>query len=324
MNLHENPNLFGQAIRFTADKMHIPPIYIEKDYWVTYALRLIFKSEIGYGVVFKGGTSLSKCYKIIERFSEDIDLVLLKCDGETGNHLKSKLKFISNVLSNTLPEIEIAGITRKMGMSRKTVHHYTKIFNENYGQVREVIVLESSWLSRPEPYERKYINSYISEVLQQNDQQFIIEQYELFPFEISVLNPSRTMGEKIMSLVRFSYGDNALDQLKNKIRHIYDLHQLLLHKELNSFFYSYDFEDLLTQVAVDDANSLKNNNLWLMHHPKEAMVFKDLNRIWPELQKAYNSDFSSMVYGTLPKEKDVLESMRLIQKRLNSLDWLNA
>lgn len=61
-----------------------------------------------------------------------------------------------------------------------------------------------------------------------------------------------------------------------------------------------------------------------MHHPKEAMVFKDLNRIWPELQKAYNSDFSSMVYGTLPKEKDVLESMRLIQKRLNSLDWLNA
>lgn len=59
MILHENKNLFGQAVQFTADKMQIPVIYVEKDYWVTFALYTIFHNPIGQDVVFKGGTSLS-------------------------------------------------------------------------------------------------------------------------------------------------------------------------------------------------------------------------------------------------------------------------
>ena len=69
MKLHENKNLFRQAVQFTADQMKIPTNYIEKDYWVTYALFTIFNNEIGKDAVFKGGTALSKCYNMIERFS---------------------------------------------------------------------------------------------------------------------------------------------------------------------------------------------------------------------------------------------------------------
>lgn len=69
MRLHEDERLFEQAIRFTAQEKGLREIYVEKDYWVTYALYLIFHADIKDQVVFKGGTSLSKCYSIIERFS---------------------------------------------------------------------------------------------------------------------------------------------------------------------------------------------------------------------------------------------------------------
>ncbi len=62
MKLHQNQTLFRQAIRATADKMNIPDIYVEKDYWVTYTLFLISEYDIIKDVVFKGGTALSKCY----------------------------------------------------------------------------------------------------------------------------------------------------------------------------------------------------------------------------------------------------------------------
>ncbi|MEZ4980466.1 MAG: nucleotidyl transferase AbiEii/AbiGii toxin family protein [Saprospiraceae bacterium] len=107
--------------------MQIPAIFVEKDYWVTYALFTIFNDEIGGDTVFKGGTALSKCFNIIERFSEDIDLVVLRREGESNNRLTAKIKTISNIVGNVLPEIEIAGLTHKMRMNRKTGHSYKRI-----------------------------------------------------------------------------------------------------------------------------------------------------------------------------------------------------
>jgi hypothetical protein len=75
----------------------------------------------------------SKCYNLIERFSEDIDLVVLRHEGETDNKLKTKLKAISEVVENVLPEATIDGITHKVGTIRKTAHAYSKEFKGNYG-----------------------------------------------------------------------------------------------------------------------------------------------------------------------------------------------
>ena len=66
MNLHENKQLFSQAVRFTSDLVGIPPIYIEKDYWVTYVLHTIAYNSIGSEAMFKGGTALSKCFGLIQ------------------------------------------------------------------------------------------------------------------------------------------------------------------------------------------------------------------------------------------------------------------
>ena len=96
MKLHENKTLFRQAVQFTADQMKVPAIYVEKDYWVTRALFTIFNNEIGKDTVFKGGTALSKCYNMIERFSEDIDLVVLRREGESNNRLTTKIRTITH------------------------------------------------------------------------------------------------------------------------------------------------------------------------------------------------------------------------------------
>ena len=321
MRLHNNSDLFKDAIRITAQQKDISPIYIEKDYWVTYALYTIFHHAIGADVVFKGGTALSKCYKTIDRFSEDIDLVMLRREGESNNKMTSKIRAISEVVNGVLSEVEIEGLTQKMGMNRKTAHTYNKEFKGSYGQVRDVIIVEATWLGYFEPYTTKQLNSFVGEMMLTNNQAAIAEANGLMPFDVRVLEPIRTLCEKIMSLVRFSYSENPIDDLKNKIRHTYDLHQLLRQQEFLDFFQSNEFPKLLLKVANDDVVSYKNSNEWLAHHPNEALIFKDLDNVWNELKATYNNSFKTLVYGSLPPDDSVLEILKMIRERLAGIVW---
>lgn len=321
MNLHLDNNEFIKAVDFTANSMGISAIYVEKDYWLTYALFNVFNNEIGKDTIFKGGTSLSKCYNMIDRFSEDIDLVVLRREGETDTKLKAKLKAISKVVETYMPEVDVVGVTHKMGMNRKTAHSYNKSFEGTYGQVRDVIILESTWLGYYEPYTTKSIVSFVGKMMIDNQQSEIAKEYGLLPFELLVLEPIRTICEKIMSLVRFSYGENPIDDLKKKIRHTYDLHQLLKQNEFLDFLKSKNFDDMILKVANDDVFSFRNNNKWLNFHPNEALIFKDLESVWSELKSIYIGDFKNLVYGEFPKQEEILETLKLIQQRLKTISW---
>lgn len=322
MKLHENEELFKQAIRYTAQKMNIPEIFIEKDYWVTFALYTLFKSEIGSQVVFKGGTSLLKCYGIINRFSEDIDLVVLRNDGESNNQLTNKIRKVSEIISKTLPEVDLPKVTVKMGMNRKTAHTYDKKFDGDFGQVRDKIIVEATWLGYFEPYTEIPISSFIYNMMVENGQKDIAEQYGLQPFIGKVLSPKRTICEKIMSLVRFSYGENPIDDLRLKIRHAYDLHQLLQVKEFSDFFHSEDFVQMLIKVGQDDVASYKSNNKWLKNHPNDAIIFKDVENTWSQLKDSYNTQFRKMVFGEeFPSADEILNTLQSIKQRLSDINW---
>ena len=321
MRLHENLTLFRQSVEFASQKLDIPQIYIEKDYWVTYALHLIFHNEIGEETVFKGGTALSKCFGIIERFSEDIDLVVLRKDGESANQLKNKLKKVTDVVSKQLEVVEIEGVTKKLGMIRKIAFNYKQEFKGVFGQVRDVLIVESTWLGRYEPYHKHEIASYIYDMMRAADQLELANEYGMLPFEVNVLHVNRTICEKIMSLVRFSYGEDPLYDLKKKIRHTYDIHQLLQVPEIKGFFESTDFERMLHLVAKDDTESFKSKNEWLAHHPKEALIFSQTEEIWKELENTYTDEFGNLVHGILPAGTDVLESLKLVSERLKNVNW---
>lgn len=321
MRLHENEQLFRQAISATADKLGIDVIFVEKDYWVTYALKEIFNSSAADYTVFKGGTSLAKCYNLIDRFSEDIDLVVLKSDGDSNSRLTTKIKTIGEVVSAVLPEVQIDGITHKMGMNRKTAHSYMKVFNGNFGQVRSEIIVEATWLGYYEPYTTRQISSLVAEMMFSTKQDAMAEEYGLMPFEIRVLEPIRTICEKIMSLIRFSYTVNPIDDLGKKIRHTYDLHQLLQQEEFREFFYSEKFDLMLLKVAADDVASFKNNNTWLEHRPENAIIFANLDETWNVIKNIYINNFSDLVYGNFPDESEIYKTLQMIRERLSKVDW---
>jgi len=321
MRLHENKELFQDAVIATSQQKGIREIYIEKDYWVTYALYNIFKNEIGKETVFKGGTALSKCFNLIQRFSEDIDLVVLRKESETANQLKNKIKKISKCVSDVLPETEIDGISNKVGMIRKTAHNYPKTFTGHFGQVRDIIIVESTWLGHFEPYTTANVNSIIYEMMLQSNQQTLIDEYGMNPFEVLVLNPKRTLCEKIMSLVRFSQSQEPIEDLRNKIRHTYDIHLMLKDDNLKSFFQSDEFETMLLRVANDDIASFKNNNEWLANHPTTAIIFSDTADTWNKIKSVYTGTFSELVFGELPDETDILKSLTVVADRLKPIKW---
>lgn len=80
MRLHEFPDTFLELIQATAAHIRIPAAHVEKDYWVTRVLKRLHESDYSEAV-FKGGTSLSTVHRLIERFSEDIDLALKTDEG---------------------------------------------------------------------------------------------------------------------------------------------------------------------------------------------------------------------------------------------------
>lgn len=258
---------------------------------------------------------------MIERFSEDIDLVVKRTEDESNNQLSNKIKTISKVVSKVLPEVEIEGITQKRGMNRKTAHRFEKMFTGNYGQIRPDVIIEATWLGYFEPFTTRPVISFVGKMMLANAQEEMAENYGLMPFNLQVLQPVRTICEKIMSLVRFSYTANPMADLKLKIRHIYDLHQLLLQKEFSDFFDSEEFEMVILKVANDDVKSYKNSNQWLINHPSKAIIFSDLENIWGELKIVYNTEFRNMVYGKLPNDLDIFETLNKIKKRLLDIQW---
>ena len=321
MRLHQDQTLMKQAIQATADRLGLLPIYVEKDYWVTLALWHIFHedSPVAHSVVFKGGTALSKCFHLIERFSEDIDLVLLQDEPLSDNQRKRRLKTIAQVIEPALPEIDIQGLTRKRGMIRKTAHSYPKAFTGDFGQVREQIVLECSWLGHYEPYHDAQVMSLIGQMMLNSQLTDMATQQGLLPFTVKVLSLERTFCEKIMSLVRFSYTEHPIAELKLKIRHCYDLHQLLQQGNIQAFIDSSDFFVMLNKVRADDMRSHVSNQAWLAQPLSRAWIFRELPKAWQQLQITYEREFSALVYGELPSAEQVFDSLMQIRQRLEDM-----
>jgi len=245
----------------------------------------------------------------------------MRREGETDAKLKIKIRTIGKVLEDHLPEIEIEGLTHKMGMNRKTAHSYTKEFKGNYGQIRDVIVIEATWLGYYEPYTTRLLSSFIGNMMLKNEQAAIAKKNGMLPFEVRVLEPIRTICEKIMSLVRFSYSEKPIDDLKKKVRHTYDLNQLLQQKEFSDFFNSTAFDEMLMKVANADVASFRNNNKWLNLHPKKALIFSDLENTWNELKSTYNGEFKELVFGGFPSAEEIKETLILIKERLSLINW---
>ena len=242
--------------------------------------------------------------------------------GDSGNRLKNKLKTITEAVAQIMPEVQLDGITNKLGMIRKTAHQYERLdLKGTYGQVRENIIIEATWLGTFEPHIKSSINSYITEMMIAAGQNDLVNEYNLQPFAVQVLSKERTYCEKIMSLVRFSFTEDPYADLANKIRHVYDLYMMLQNSEIKSFFDSHEFDKMLNMVGSDDVLSYKNNNAWLTTHPAEAIIFKAPQATWEKIRQPYQSTFKNLVFGVLPDETLLIATLKLIVERLKNVKW---
>ena len=100
MRLHENNEDFRDLCSITADEVGIPEDAVRRDYYIVSMLQKLQQSDFAEQCVFKGGTSLSKCYPgSIERFSEDIDLTYLPSEGQSRKHIEKALKAIEKMMA---------------------------------------------------------------------------------------------------------------------------------------------------------------------------------------------------------------------------------
>lgn len=216
--LHENREEFTNAVNLASEYFHILPIIAEKDYYVTMILRELSERQ-GF-IVFKGGTSLSKCHKAIKRFSEDIDITIdSRLTQGQMKKLKESIKAIAEQLGLTIPNIDD---TRSRRSYNRYTLEYQSVLSEPDDAVRTAVLMETSFAEVSFPTVVLPVHSYIGDMMAEEALEEL-EKYRLNPFEMKVQGLDRTLADKVFAICDYY----MQDRVKKHSRHIYDIYKLL-------------------------------------------------------------------------------------------------
>ncbi len=317
MILHTDKDLLEIAIKETADNLEIKDYFIEKDYWISLVLKRLSESKYIDSVVFKGGTSLSKGHKLINRFSEDVDIAVIITPGTSGNKIKTLIRTVEKEIASDLEEVIIKDVTSKGSRFRKSIYKYptakNKVLNTN---IPDTIIVEINSFANPFPYSKTSIQSMIGEYFQKLNQSDFIEKYNLDSFEVNVLSKEQTMIEKIVSLIRFSYYEKPIESISSKIRHFYDLYYLLKDEDVISYVNSNDFKIQFQKVIEHDKQQFDEPSGWSKKHINESPLITDFDNLWKQLKKTYTNELSMLAYSEIPNEKEVAISFKKLMNKL--------
>lgn len=230
MYLHkENRELFRDIILVASERLGISEDIVEKDYYVTLILKKL--SGIEYPVVFKGGTSLSKAFHVIDRFSEDIDITFTEHLGEAR---RKKLKYV--ILKPIADELGLVIRNFDSIESDKNLNHYDFYYESVVGDrvinaIPPYVKLETSLMSYSFPTEERKLGNYILDVLG-NEEKELIEEYELYAFPMRVQSLNRTLIDKVFAVCDYY----MLGKDRRNARHLYDIYKLTKYVEINETF----------------------------------------------------------------------------------------
>lgn len=296
--LHHNKEIFEQVVLRVANDKGIAPEIIEKDYYVTLFLKRI--RDLQPNIIFKGGTSLSKCYKVINRFSEDIDLNI-ETESKPTEGQRKKLK------ANIVSVIEEFGFTlanpdnvRSRRDYNKYIIDFPSVFISDY--LKEYLLVETAVYIKAYPCKEMQSTSIIYDYLKENGYDNLIAEYGLEPFSINVQSAERTLIDKLYAL-----GDYYLsDVVQEHSRHIYDIYRLLDIVELN---------EELRQLVRDVFEERKGHQN--CHSAKDEI---DMNVLLQEIidKEVYKKDYQDITEKILFDKVEYSTAVKALQNVVNS------
>jgi hypothetical protein len=321
------------AFTETETRKVLPAVAVEKDWWVTAALRALFALPYAENLSFKGGTSLSKCYNLIERFSEDIDIALNReflgfsgtlSKAQIGSRLRraacsfvrEKLQFdLKNQLENNginsthfSINVNITPITTTDPEVIEIV--YKSLFDDS-DYIKPIVKIEVSGRSMNEPLQSVGLQSIVDEVFA--DMPFVNTL-----FNANTVVPERTFIEKICLLHEEFSKPQELMRTERMSRHLYDL------------------EKIMNTIIAE--NALKNRELYnsIVEHRR---IFIGLNgfdyltlaptaiKIIPpdsiiaQWQQDYETMQRTMIYGKSLSFNDLINKIKQLNEKINHIDW---
>lgn len=309
------------------------PFAVEKDWWVSRTLEIIFSMDIARHLVFKGGTSLSKAWKLIQRFSEDIDLAIdreyfFKSDKDWEKKEITALRkeaslFSTGVFFDKLKEEFLKkgfnGLVFKVIEAKDSDQdpriieiYYPNLIAQPSEYVLPRVQIEIGCRSLREPFSVQTFGALVDEVYADKD---FAEPF----FQVPTVNPERTFLEKLFLLHEEFHRPQEKMRVDRLSRHLYDVYQLskagVSDKAIN------DKELYETIVAhrykFARIGGVNYNN----HNPKT------LNPVPPpELMDDWEKDYAKMLEDMIYEEEkptfaDLIENLNILRMQLQMLDW---
>lgn len=300
MNLHENREIFKELVALAGDKFEYENSHVEKDYWVSKVLKDVHSSGFAVNAYFKGGTSLSKAYSLIDRFSEDLDLFVFTGDVQSSKHAEKTLnrklsKFIAKANADIYKEdlSEIGGNYRKLYFAYDSVFPTVGLKDFLEVEIKSSDLADKNYLYCP--FERRVISPIITDYLIGEGRQDLIMAYGLSSFEFQCINPRKTICDKISRLVKISYKDDFVEQLVKHIRDVYDLAALYEIDEYKEFLHSDDFFEAMNMVLAEDRLS----KLPCYDMPlSDAEIFKNAGKVMNQtaVLESYTIDLRKLIF----------------------------
>ena len=307
----------------------LPAIAIEKDWWVTVALKASFELKHSTSIVFKGGTSLSKGWNLIERFSEDIDLAIdRKFFGFEADISKSQIKNLRRISCEFISTTFLEDLTKKFAewkvVDECTLNaqpitdsdkdpqvieiHYNSVFDKS-DYLPQRVLIEISSRSLMEPSEKRAINSILSAAFP--NQEFTTE-----PFGIPTVLPQRTFLEKIFLLHEEFSRDTAKIRIDRLSRHLYDLAMLM---DTDHGKAAIKDTDLYNSIVAhrEKFNPLRGLD-YANHIPGKIKIIPP-DTVIKKWEKDYQTMTQNMIYGEPLNFDNLIKRIQKLQERVNAM-----
>lgn len=329
MSVEERAELFGEV----ADELNMLDIVIEKDFWVCWMLDKLFNHpNIKNNIVFKGGTSLSKVYNLIKRFSEDIDLILnwrvlgyekvkddpmIKRGSKTQQDKFNKqikedtVEYIQNILLKEIEDIieQFDGVSAMINPTEPDnilMKYKSNLTSKGYIK-SDQIKLEFKALAYWEPSDTHVVKPYIIDVL---------PHYAPMECNVLVSSAERTFWEKATILHSEAHRKTAIPQRYS--RHYYDLYQISLNGEVKKKAFA---DSDLLRIALE----MKTKFYYTKWSNYENAKIGSFKLIPPEhnlqhLKKDYDA-MGQMIFGNTPSFEDILKHLKILEDDINNLSW---